>query len=248
MPGKKLTSKKSVAGKAPRSQPSKKVKRHGKKRSYASYSSYIYKVLKQVHPDTAVSTKAMAIMNGVVNDMLERLVTESSRLTKQNKAQTVGAREIQTAVRLVFPGELHKHGVSEGTKAVTKYNATQTEGKTEGQKKKKQHNSRSARAGLQFPVGRVQRQMKSYNVKRVGAGAPVYLAAVLEYIAAEILELAGNAARDNKKQRIVPRHITLAVRNDEELNKLLSDTTIASGGVLPNIHTALLPKKSKKGE
>ena len=81
---------------------------------------------------------------------------------------------------------------------------------------------------------------------RIGAGAPVYLAAVLEYLAAEILELAGNAARDNKKTRIIPRHIQLAVRNDEELSKLLSGVTIASGGVLPNIHTVLLPKKTGK--
>jgi C-terminus of histone H2A/Core histone H2A/H2B/H3/H4 len=74
----------------------------------------------------------------------------------------------------------------------------------------------------------------------MGAGAPVYLAAVLEYLCAEILELAGNAARDNKKSRIVPRHITLAVKNDEELNKLLGGVTIAAGGVLPNIHAVLL--------
>jgi histone H2A len=82
---------------------------------------------------------------------------------------------------------------------------------------------------------------------RVGGGAPVYLSAVLEYLAAEILELAGNAARDNKRTRITPRHIQLAVRNDEELNKLLGGVTIASGGVLPNIHAVLLPKK-KAGE
>merc|ERR1712147_598097 len=81
--------------------------------------------------------------------------------------------------------------------------------------------------------------------KRIGAGAPVYVAAVLEYLCAELLELAGNAARDNKRQRIVPRHIQLAVRNDEELNKLMSGVTIASGGVLPNIHAVLLPKKAK---
>ncbi len=74
----------------------------------------------------------------------------------------------------------------------------------------------------------------------------MYLAAVLEYLAAEILELAGNAAKDNKKHRIVPRHIQLAVRNDEELNKLLGGVTIASGGVLPNINASLLPKKSAK--
>lgn len=108
--------------------------------------------------------------------------------------------------------------------------------------------SRSARAGLQFPVGRVSRFLrKGRYAGRVGGGAPVYLAAVLEYLAAEILELAGNAARDNKRTRITPRHIQLAVRNDEELNKLLGGVTIASGGVLPNIHAVLLPKK-KAGE
>ena len=103
--------------------------------------------------------------------------------------------------------------------------------------------SRSAKAGLQFPVGRMSRFLrKGKYATRVGAGAPVYLAAILEYLTAEILELAGNAARDNKKSRIVPRHIQLAVRNDEELNKLFGGVTIASGGVLPNIHSVLVPK------
>ena len=106
--------------------------------------------------------------------------------------------------------------------------------------------SRSAKAGLQFPVGRVARYLKlGRYASRVGGGAPVYLAAVMEYLCAEILELAGNAARDNKKSRITPRHLQLAVRNDEELNKLLGGVTIASGGVLPNIHAVLLPKKSE---
>jgi len=109
--------------------------------------------------------------------------------------------------------------------------------------------SRSARAGLAFPVGRVGRFLKKGQYsQRVGAGAPVYLAAVLEYLAAEILELAGNAARDNKRTRINPRHIQLAVGNDEELRKLFGKATIASGGVLPNIEASLLPKKSKKTE
>ncbi|XP_021730868.1 histone H2A, sperm-like [Chenopodium quinoa] len=114
--------------------------------------------------------------------------------------------------------------------------------------------SRSSKAGLQFPVGRIARFLKKGRyAQRVGSGSPVYLSAVLEYLAAEVLELAGNAARDNKKTRIIPRHIQLAVRNDEELGKLLGGVTIANGGVLPKIHSVLLPKntgksKSDKGE
>uniref|UniRef100_A0A9J8D2U0 Histone H2A n=3 Tax=Cyprinus carpio TaxID=7962 RepID=A0A9J8D2U0_CYPCA len=119
-------------------------------------------------------------------------------------------------------------------------------GKTGGKARAKAK-TRSSRAGLQFPVGRVHRLLRKGNyAQRVGAGAPVYLAAVLEYLTAEILELAGNAARDNKKTRIIPRHLQLAVRNDEELNKLLGRVTIAQGGVLPNIQAVLLPKKTEK--
>ncbi|KAJ0806216.1 putative transcription factor Hap3/NF-YB family [Helianthus annuus] len=110
---------------------------------------------------------------------------------------------------------------------------------------KKKPVTRSVKAGLQFPVGRIGRYLKvGRYAKRVGTGAPVYLAAVLEYLAAEVLELAGNAARDNKKNRINPRHVLLAVRNDDELGKLLAGVTIAHGGVLPNINPVLLPKKS----
>ena len=120
-------------------------------------------------------------------------------------------------------------------------------GRGKGGKVKGKSKSRSSRAGLQFPVGRIHRLLRKGNyAERVGAGAPVYLAAVLEYLAAEVLELAGNAARDNKKTRIIPRHLQLAIRNDEELNKLLSGVTIAQGGVLPNIQAVLLPKKSQK--
>ncbi|KCV68608.1 histone H2A [Fonticula alba] len=107
--------------------------------------------------------------------------------------------------------------------------------------------SRSSKAGLQFPVGRIHRLLRKGNyAQRIGVGAPVYLAAVLEYLAAEILELAGNAARDNKKTRIAPRHLQLAIRNDLELDKLLTNVTISKGGVLPSIHPVLLPQKNTK--
>ena len=108
--------------------PAKKrgVRADGKRRKKPkqSYAIYIYKVLKQVHPDTGVSSKAMSIMNSFVNDLFERIAAEASRLAHYNKRKTITSREIQTAVRLLLPGELAKHAVSEGTKAVTKYTSS----------------------------------------------------------------------------------------------------------------------------
>ena len=99
--------------------PGQKVKK-GKE----SFKIYVYKVLKQVHPDTGISSKAMSIMNSFVSDIFERIANEASRLAKYNKRSTISSREVQTAVRLLLPGELAKHAVSEGTKAVTKYTSS----------------------------------------------------------------------------------------------------------------------------
>ena len=99
--------------------PGQKVKK-GKE----SFKIYVYKVLKQVHPDTGISSKAMSIMNSFVSDIFDRVANEASRLAKYNKKSTISSREIQTAVRLLLPGELAKHVVSEGTKAVTKYTSS----------------------------------------------------------------------------------------------------------------------------
>uniref|UniRef100_A0A3Q2WGA1 Histone H2B n=1 Tax=Haplochromis burtoni TaxID=8153 RepID=A0A3Q2WGA1_HAPBU len=103
--------------------PSIQLKKKRKTRK-ESYAIYVYKVLKQVHPDTGISSKAMSIMNSFVNDIFERIAAEASRLAHYNKRSTITSREIQTAVRLLLPGELAKHAVSEGTKAVTKYTSS----------------------------------------------------------------------------------------------------------------------------
>ena len=100
----------------------KSDKKHRKKSNYSSYSTYIFRVLKQVHPDTGISKKGMEIMDSFVRDIFERVASESGRLARYTKRSTISSREIQTAVRLLLPGELAKHAVSEGTKAVTKYN------------------------------------------------------------------------------------------------------------------------------
>ena len=109
---------KSVASKTPKSG-GRKSKRT------QSYSSYIYKVLKQVHPETGISRNAMSIMNSFINDIFDRIATEAGRLSRYSGRQTLSSREIQTSVRLILPGELAKHAVSEGTKAVTKYTSSQ---------------------------------------------------------------------------------------------------------------------------
>ena len=119
---------KKPAGKAPAKTAEKKAAKDGakKKRSLRkeTFNTYIYKVLKQVHPDTGISNKAMSILNSFVNDIFERIAGEASKLAAYNKRSTISSREIQTSVRLILPGELAKHAVSEGTKAVTKYQSS----------------------------------------------------------------------------------------------------------------------------
>ena len=119
---------KTAGKKASKAASSKKAsgddKKSRSKKRVETYSSYIYKVLKQVHPETGISKKAMSVMGSFINDIFERVATEAGKLARYNKKATLSSREIQTAVRLVLPGELAKHAVSEGTKAVTKFTST----------------------------------------------------------------------------------------------------------------------------
>lgn len=122
-PAGKAPAEKKDAGKKTTSSSTGEKKKRTKARKQ-TYSSYIYKVLKQTHPDTGISTRAMSIMNSFVNDIFERVATEASKLAAYNKRSTISSREIQTAVRLILPGELAKHAISEGTRAVTKYTSS----------------------------------------------------------------------------------------------------------------------------
>ena len=119
MPPKKTPSEKAPSvHKAERKKDDKKAP---KKRRAETFSVYIYRVLKQVHPETGISKRSMSIMNSFINDIFERSALEASRLVRYNKKRTLSSREIQTAVKLLLPGELAKHALTEGTKACTKY-------------------------------------------------------------------------------------------------------------------------------
>lgn len=116
---KKVVEKADKGEKGEKGETSKKGKAQAKR--LETYSVYIYRVLKQVHPETGISKRSMSIMNSLINDIFEKIALEAAKLVRYNKKQTLSSREIQTAVRLLLPGELAKHAVSEGTKAVTKY-------------------------------------------------------------------------------------------------------------------------------
>ncbi|XP_033075692.1 uncharacterized protein LOC117088500 [Trachypithecus francoisi] len=199
---------------------------------------------------------------GVLKVFLENVIRDAVTYTEHAKRKTVTAMDVVYALKRqgrtlygfggsLVPSDTACLASSPGSSSRTAVwisleEATMSGRGKQGGKARAKAKTRSSRAGLQFPVGRVHRLLRKGNYsERVGAGAPVYLAAVLEYLTAEILELAGNAARDNKKTRIIPRHLQLAIRNDEELNKLLGRVTIAQGGVLPNIQAVLLPKKTE---
>jgi len=214
-------------------------------KGHINFTTFLHKILKQVHPDTGITGMAMSELNAVIFYVGRIIADKAEYVARQNGKMSVSSREIQTAVRLVLPNKLALHAVSEGTKAVTKYNSSHESGDTKAQ-----------RAGLQLPPSRAERYFRSESKDqkflgeskmRVGSGAPVYLAAVLEYLGAEILDLAGNAARDSNRQRIIPRHLMLVTKNDEELSKLMDQNKISltAVGVLPNINAALLPEKKK---
>ena len=232
-----------------------------------SFDGGIKKVLAQVHPAAALKSDSKSQLNFFLNKLASALISSASGLANLNDRTTLSARHVQAAVKEILPGELAKRAVSEGTKASTKYQAFAFV------KDKKVKTNGAEKSGLQFSVSKVKtllrgcsklQKVKVYNGngkthlvkggcnRRVGALAPVYLAAVLEYIAAEILELSGNSARDHKHERITARDLLLDIDSDPELMTLKKklNVEILGGGVVPNIASVLLPvkkvKKSKK--
>jgi histone H3/H4 len=217
--------------------------------SQKSFKSYIHRVLKSVHPDTNITKDAINSTDGILRVVATRVSNYAQLLTQGTEKKTLSAAEVQSAVRAVFPTELGKHAVNEGTAAVTKYTAALGE-KTEGKDGKSQPQMRETRAGLQFSVSLAEKYIRGFGQIKynIGAGAPVYLAAVLEYFTGDLMELAGGACKEAKRHNITVRHLFLAVNGDPELGSLLSDLNvrILGGGVMPNINDALLAPKNKK--
>jgi histone H2A len=206
------------------------------------FEIYIHRVLMQVHPDTRISKDSVLLIQFIVNFVLLKIAHKAVMLVqpidyeaKTRKTplgkKTIGSRDIQAAVRLTMPGELVKHAISQGTKAVMRYTSFKPKA---GQKSPVKA---STKAGLQFSVARTNNLLKRNISLRVGKTAPVYLAAVLEYVAAEILELAGMRAKEKRMRTIMPRHIKEAVVADEELHRLMQDIHVLLPGVKDQPHT-----------
>jgi histone H2A len=212
------------------------------------FDTYIHRVQKQVHPDQRISGESVKLINDIVNYLALHISHKAVMLTKpldyEAKGRktplgkkTISSRDVQAAVRLVIPGELAKHAMSDGAKAVTRYMAyasKKTQAKTTTIKTK------AAKAGLQFSVSRTEALLRRNTDLRVSETAPIYLAGVLEYIAAEILELAGNTALNHHMKTLMPRHIKDAVVEDEEIHRLMRHLHIVLPGVVDQ-------KPAKKG-
>jgi histone H2A len=188
----------------------------------------------------AVTQQGMSVINTFVHDMMGRIMDEADRIVRINRQRTLDSRTVSTAVRFVLSGQLQTLAIVEGTKACAKYTVSFDDSVTD------KRLSRSQRGGLVFPVSRVARCMRARNTAgRLGGCAPVFLAAVLEYLVAEVLECAGVAAHEARRARIIPRHIFSGMSADEELSRIVESCTIAGGGVTPLIHPALLPARRR---
>ena len=205
-----------------------------------SFNHYISKILKQVHPDKHITKAAKDTVDGAIRLLATKLASTAHRVAISAGVCTISAREVQTSVRLLLVDQLNKQAVSEGTKAVTKFTNFPSEGVTTPTR-------REVRAGLQFSVSLVEKYLRQTGLK-VGATASVYLASVLEYIAAEILELSGSQTHNDRRTNMTRRHIVLAIQQDGELETLFrtNGITILGGGIVPHLESELSKKKPKK--
>jgi len=215
------------------------------KRKYDKFDTYIERVLKHLYPELGMTSEAKMEVNNLIKASFQKIMDAVNYLNAQSDKKTISAKHLGITTDIVLGKELAKHVHQEGTRAVTEYNTSVSS----SQGKSDTTTTRSERAKLIFPVGRIEntwiRPAMCGRDTRLSEDAPVYMAAVLEYITADILELAGHVAKDDKKMRITTRHLALALQRDDELDHFLGDY-IVSGGVVPHIHSALLLKKKTR--
>ena len=219
-----------------------------------NFEKYIQKVLKQIHPDLMISKNVKSQINSFLNVFGEKIAEKASFLSnssmavrrttkKENKQHTIMIKDIESAVSIIIgPNNLlYKHARSEGTKAVTKYINS-----TGGTKSK--HISLTKRSGLVFSVSRSEKILRLTHCGKLSKKASIYFAAILEYLTAEILELAGNKSKDMKRTTISSRSLMYSIRDDEELDliTLKINWRVIGGGTIPYIHKKLLPKEKQK--
>lgn len=212
------------------------------------FSSYIHRILKNVHPDIGISEKGMAVLSRVILFFVRRYATECSALLISGHKKTLDLPTVIAATYIIFSdGILEEDRTAIANRAIKeiekhvelfeKYNG-----------KSNEKHRKEFQAGLQLSISRVKRVYKETNAssKRISDVCTVAIASTLEYLLMEVVELAGNASRDNKRARIIPRHLLLAIINDQELNTIIlqQNCILGSGGVMPNIYTPLLPTKS----
>ena len=202
--------------------------------------TYIPKVLQQVHPDTSITSRATSVLNSAALSIVGRLMGVVNSLGDSTKRSTLSWKLVESAVKIVLPGKLGEHAVTEGNKAVKRYQDAVNDPAPPKKSSKKNAPvvsskiARKTRAGLVISVSRIEKAMQGYAVmERKSGTASVYLTAVIEYLLAELLEISGNNSRNDKKVRIKPRHILLAVRGDAELNHLFPERYyLFEGGVV----------------
>jgi len=197
------------------------------------FSNSIYKVLKVIHPECGISKVAMVVVNGFIVDVCRTLTQASLQIAQAKNTTTLTSSEMHEAVRRVCRGDLAEHAQGEGIKACTLYAAAERE--EEGGIAMPTSSDGPPRSGLVFPVGRVHQLLVLSSRLHIDVSAAVYLAAVLEYLVAEVVELAGHNARIRNLVSIKPRHVQIAIAEDQELNALLGACTSLFQAQLPEV-------------
>lgn len=203
------------------------------------FETYISKVIKQISENNSITSNAKQQLNSVLCIIVKIISNVTRNLTKISKKKTLSDKEVLNAIVIVLPGQLGQNAIQEGIKAVNNYKEYTTKG-----------NTRQNKAGIIFPPSITEKFLRNFGYSKimVTTCAPVCLAAVIEYITAEIIELASNFAKDNKRIRLTIRDLEMGIRNDSELNELFNKQNIyfLGGGSVPFIHESLLSKKTKK--